>query len=78
MLIDFLRRSEHVQRSKKSFVAHQTIYSTLQDRTEIGKKLSSGLERLFFEQFTAEHHVFVFYSFCNGGSEDFELAIYCF
>ena len=75
MLIDFLQRSEHVQRSKKSFVAHQTIYSTLPDRTE---KMSSGLERLFFKQFTAEHHVFVFDSFCNGGSKDFELAIYCF
>ena len=40
------------------------------------KKLSSGLECLFLEQFTAEHHVFVFDFFCNGGSKDFELAIY--
>ena len=39
------------------------------------KKLSSGFELLFFEQFTAEHHVFVVHFFFSDGSTDIELAI---
>lgn len=42
------------------------------------KKLSSGFELLFFEQFTAEHHVFVLDFFFNDGSKYSELAIYLF
>ena len=42
------------------------------------KKLSSGFELLFFEQFIAEHHVFVLDFVFNDGSKDSELAIYCF
>jgi hypothetical protein len=42
------------------------------------KNLSSGFERLFFEQFTAEHHIFGPVPFLDDVSTDSKLAICCF